>query len=148
MLRCVITTKSLTNLNWIDEAQCPLLHELAVKFVLVRRQTEVFPVEWQLTKYLIGSINYLGYYRRLFDWKETEFLNQRTDGNFHFFHGETHSYAIAWASAERHEGVGTPIGLIFGTPPFRKIKTVVRTVQAIHFGSGTNLSGSNFSGSG
>jgi hypothetical protein len=50
MLHCVITTKFPTKLNWIDGAQCPPLHELVVKFVLVRRQTEVFPVEWELTK--------------------------------------------------------------------------------------------------
>ncbi len=51
MLNCDITTNPhQTNLNWIDGAQCPPQHELAVKFVLVRRQTEVFPVEWELTK--------------------------------------------------------------------------------------------------
>jgi len=56
-------------------------------------------------------------YRCLFDWKETELLDHSTDGNFHFFQGETHSNAVARSCPEPHEGVGTPIGLVLGTPP-------------------------------
>jgi len=55
--------------------------------------------------------------RRLFDWEETELLDQSTQDQLHFFLCKTHGHTITRTHSERHESVWIQVCLILRSPP-------------------------------